>query len=316
MRMLQVNEIYKEYKTRERKGLFNSSYRTVKALDGVSFEVEKGEIFSLVGPNGAGKTTTIKIIATLLIPDKGEAYVNGYSVIKEPKKVRENLGIVLYANKGFYSRLTGIENLVYYGRLYGMSKQEALRRAKELVDSVSLGKDAYRTVDEYSLGMMAKLSIAKCLINDAPILLFDEPTIGLDPISARKIRNLIKELAEKGKTVLLTSHNMWEVENLSNRVAIINKGKIVISGSPWEVKNKLKLKHMIEVEVLNDNPKLDLDFKIGERGFPVIKVISEKPTEDLLRIVDEIRTKGYEIGNIKIIEPSLEEAFAKVVEEK
>jgi len=314
--MIDVIDLHKEYRTKERIGFMKNSFKVVKALQGVSFEVQKGEIFSLVGPNGAGKTTTIKIIATLLIPDKGEVYVNGYNVMKEPTKVRESLGVVLYPNKGFYSRLTGIENLVYYGRLYGLSKNEALRRAKELVEIVNLGKDAYRTVDEYSLGMMAKLSIAKCLINDAPILLFDEPTIGLDPLSARKIRTLIKELAEKGKTILLTSHNMWEVENLSNRVAIINKGKIIILGSPSQVKEKLKLKHMLEIEILEENPKLDFEFKISERGYPLIRVISEKPTEDLLRIVDEIRSKGYGIGNIKIIEPSLEEAFAKVVEEK
>ncbi|MDT7891608.1 MAG: ABC transporter ATP-binding protein [Thermoproteota archaeon] len=313
MKIVEVIDLYKEYKVKVREGFFKSKIKNVKALNGVSFHINKGEIFSLVGPNGAGKTTTIRIVATLLLPDKGEAFVNGYSILKEPSKVRENLGIVLYPNKGFYSRLTGIENLVYYGRLYGLSKKEALKRAKELVELVNLGNDAYRTVDEYSLGMMAKLSIAKCLINDAPILLFDEPTIGLDPLSARKIRSLIKELALKGKTILLTSHNMWEVENLSDRVAMINKGKIILIGSPTEVKQKLKLKYMIEVEILAEDAKFD-NTSIGERGYPVVKLTSEKPTEDLLKVVDEIREKGYQVGYIKIIEPSLEEAFAKIVE--
>jgi len=315
MKAVEAINLCKNYKTKERKGIFKSENKIVRALDNVSFYINKGEIFSLVGPNGAGKTTTIKILSTLLLPDSGEAIVNGYDVLKQPNKVRESIGLILSPDKGFYSRLTGIENLVYYARLYGISKSEALKRAKELTELVNLGKDAYRTVDEYSLGMKAKLSIAKCLIHDPPVLFFDEPTIGLDPLSARKIRMLISDLTKHGKTVLLTSHNMWEVETLSDRVAVINKGKIVAIGSPIELKEKLGLKYIVEIEVLVNNLK-EYTTSIGERGYPVIKITTENPSETLIKIVEELRDKNYNIGYLRILEPSLEEVFAKLVEEK
>jgi ABC-type multidrug transport system, ATPase component len=310
-----ARNLVKIFKVKERKGLFKSNPKLIRALDRVSFEIYRGEIFSLVGPNGAGKTTTIKILSTLLIPDEGEAIINGYDILKNPNKVRESIGLTLSPEKGFYSRLTGIENLVYYGRLYGLSKNEALNKAKNLVELVNLGKDAYRTVDEYSLGMKAKLSIAKCLIHDPPILFLDEPTAGLDPLSARRIRLLISELTKQGKTILLTSHNMWEVETLSSRVAVINKGNIVAIGSSKELKEKLGLKYVIEVEVLNNEIK-DYETSLGERGNPVIKMITDKPNETLIKLIEELKEKGYNIGYIRIIEPSMEEVFARIVEEK
>ncbi|MFZ8850282.1 MAG: ABC transporter ATP-binding protein [Thermoproteota archaeon] len=310
-----ANNLVKTFKSKERKGLFKSNIKIIKALDKVSFKIYQGEIFSLVGPNGAGKTTTIKILSTLLIPDEGEAFVNGFDVLKQPNKVRESIGLILAPDKGFYVRLTGIENLVYYGRLYGLSKSEALKRAEKLVEIVNLGKDAYRTVDEYSLGMKAKLSIAKALIHDPPILFLDEPTVGLDPLSARRIRMLITELAKEGKTILLTSHNMWEVETLSDRVAVINKGNIVAIGSSIELKEKLGLKYIIEVEILNNEVK-EYETTLGERGNPVIKITTDKPSEKLMSLIEELKEKKYNLGYIRIIEPSMEEVFAKIVEEK
>ncbi len=317
MKIIEAINLSKTYFTKERKGLFKSSKRVVQALRDVSFFVNKGEIFSIIGPNGAGKTTTIKILSTLLLPDSGEAYVNGYNVVKEQAKVRESIGVVLYPDKGFYSRLTGIENLIYYGRLYGLSKNQAKERAMKLAELVNLERDIYRRVEEYSLGMKAKLSIAKALINDAPILFLDEPTVGLDPISARKVRELIKELSLKGKTILLTSHNMWEVENLSNRILVINKGSIVMEGSPREIKEKLRLSYSIEIEVIANNNFNILGLNqagLSVRGNPMIKIMSENPGEDLIKVLDELRSKGFEIGFVRIQEPSLEEAFIKLVE--
>lgn len=305
-------ELSKTYVSKEKIGIFSKKKRIIKALNNVSFSVFKGEIFSLVGPNGAGKTTTIKILSTLLLPDSGEAYVNGYSVTKQAGKVRESIGIMLYPDKGFYARLSGLENLIYYGRLYGLHKSEAIKRAYSLLKEVGLESDAKRRVEEYSLGMKAKLSIAKALINDPPILFLDEPTLGLDPLSARKIRSMIKELSKKGKTILLTSHNMWEVENLSDRIAVINQGSIIMSGSPREIKERLKLDYVIEVEILN--AKSSGNSLLSDRGNPLIRVHSNNPSEDLLKIIDEIRSKGEEIGYVRIIEPSLEEAFAKLIE--
>jgi len=313
MKEIIAKNLTKKFKKKVRKGIFNTEERVIHAVKGVSFEVNHGEIFGLLGPNGAGKTTTIKILCTLLIPDSGEAYIHGYNVIKEPNKVREIIGVVLAPDKGFYERLTGIENLVYYGRLYGMNKKDAYKRAEELVYLVDLGKDAYRFVEEYSLGMKAKLSIAKSLIHDPSIIILDEPTVGLDPISSRKMRALIHDLANSGKTILITSHNMWEVENLCNRVIMINKGEIVSQGTPKELKEKLNLSYFIEIEVLNADKISDYETSINEKGNLVVKIETQKPNESLIKVLDKLREKNYIIGSIKVIEPTLEEVFARVI---
>ena len=217
-------------------------------------------------------------------------------------------------DKGFYTRLTGLENLVYYGRLYGLSKGEATRKAKELLELTGLGEDGMRLFEEYSLGMRAKLSIAKALINDPEIVFLDEPTIGLDPLSARRIRNLIKDLAAGGMTVFMTSHNMWEVENLSNTVAVIKSGSIVAKGSPAELKEKLKLSYRVEVEVIAESfPDTRLPVTMGERGYPVVTVTTNRPSEDLVKVIDEMRGKGYSIGMVRVQEPSLEEVLTQVL---
>ncbi|MEM0337546.1 MAG: ATP-binding cassette domain-containing protein [Candidatus Caldarchaeum sp.] len=304
--------LVKTYETRG--GFFSQRKQVVKAVDGVSLRVRRGSVFGLVGPNGAGKTTTIKILTTLLIPDAGQAWVNGFDVVKEADRVREVIGLVLAPDKGFYPRLTGFENLVYYGRLYGFSKGEAGRRAAELLETVGLGGDGYRFYEEYSLGMKAKLSIAKALINDPETVFLDEPTIGLDPLSAKKIRALISDLARQGKTVLLTSHNMWEVETLSEEVALINKGKVAAFGTPRELKERLNLSYIVEVEIIGNSP-LDISYPVenGERGNKVIKMLSYSPSDTLVEILDELRSRDIRIGYVKVHEPSLEEVFAQVV---
>jgi ABC-type multidrug transport system, ATPase component len=313
MEEIEARNLTKTFKRKVRVNILKRIERRIYAVKKVSFKVNKGEIFGLLGPNGAGKTTTIKMICTLLVPDEGEAIVHGFSILDKPEKVRENIGVVLAPDKGFYERLSGIENLVYYGRLYGMNKKEAYKRAIELTQIVGLDKDAYRYVEEYSLGMKAKLSIAKSLIHDPPIVILDEPTVGLDPISARRIRNLILELAKSGKTILLTSHNMWEVENLCNRVILINKGEIVSQGTPRQLKEKLNLNYIVEVEVLNSEKVENYETFINDKGNAVIKIETSKPNDTLINLLDELKYKKYEIGEIKVIEPTLEEVFAKVI---
>lgn len=314
MSAIECDGLRKYYKVKVRRSFFNRIDSIIKALDGVSLGVEKGVVFSLVGPNGAGKTTMVKILSTLLIPDAGWAQVGGYDVVRQAGQVRRIIGLVLAPDKGFYTRLTGLENLVYYGRLYGLSKEEATRKAKELLELTGLGEDGMRLFEEYSLGMRAKLSIAKALINDPEIVFLDEPTIGLDPLSARRIRNLIKDLASGGMTVFMTSHNMWEVENLSNTVAVIKSGSIVAKGSPTELKERLKLSYRVEVEVITEkSPETSLPVTIGERGYPVVTVTTNKPSEDLVKVIDEMRSKGYPIGMVRVQEPSLEEVLTQVL---
>lgn len=304
----------KHFKVKVRRSFLRRSDSIIRALDGVSLRVEKGVIFSLVGPNGAGKTTMVRILSTLLIPDEGRAEVGGFDVVRQAGEVRKIIGLVLAPDKGFYTRLSGLENLVYYGRLYGLSKQEATLKARRLLELTGLGEDGVRLYEEYSLGMRAKLSIAKALINDPEIVFLDEPTIGLDPLSAKRVRTLIKDLAKSGVTVFMTSHNMWEVENLSDTVAVIKSGKIVAIGSPSELKERLRLNYRLEVEIIAEHaPDMGLPVSTGDRGYPVVSISTDKPSEDLVRLIDELRERGYVIGMVRVQEPSLEEVLARVL---
>jgi len=178
---IEARDLTKIFYSKERKGLFRRNIRRkIIAVNHINLSVFRGEIFGLLGPNGAGKTTTIKMLSTLLLPDEGEAWVNGYSIIREPNKVRENIGVSLYSDRGFYWKLTGRENLRFFAYLF------------------------------------------------------------LDPMSARKVRELILDLKKEGKTILLTTHNMEEADALCDRLAIINKGKIIALGTPSELKLMIK----------------------------------------------------------------------------
>jgi ABC-2 type transport system ATP-binding protein len=301
MSAVEAVELRKRFISYERIGLIRRRKTIVNALNGVSLNVKWGEVYGLLGPNGAGKTTTVKILSTLLIPDSGFARINGFDVVKEAKKVRGIIGLVLYPDKGFYSRLSGFENLVYFGRLYGLSRGKAEERARELLRLVNLDWAANRPYEEYSLGMRARLSIARALIHDPPVVFLDEPTIGLDPVSSRSIRDLIKGLKREGRAMLLTSHNLWEVEEVCDRVGIIGSGKVLMEGSPRDIKDRLGLRYVIEIEIEGDS-----------KG-KVIRVETTDPVTELKRIMNEIEGNGLRISRMRVNEPSLEEAYIRVV---
>jgi len=301
MNAVEAVELRKRFISYERIGLIRRRKTIVNALNGVSLNVKWGEVYGLLGPNGAGKTTTVKILSTLLIPDSGFARINGFDVVKEAKKVRGIIGLVLYPDKGFYSRLSGFENLVYFGRLYGLSRGKAEERARELLRLVNLDWAANRPYEEYSLGMRARLSIARALIHDPPVVFLDEPTIGLDPVSSRSIRDLIKGLKREGRAILLTSHNLWEVEEVCDRVGIIGSGKVLMEGSPRDIKDRLGLRYVIEIEIEGDS-----------KG-KVIRVETTDPVTELKRIMNEIEGNGLRISRMRVNEPSLEEAYIRVV---
>ncbi|MCG2863129.1 MAG: ABC transporter ATP-binding protein [Vulcanisaeta sp.] len=291
----------KRFISYERVGFLKRRRVTIEALRGVSFRVGWGEVYGLLGPNGAGKTTTVKILATLLIPDGGYALVNGYDTVKQPQAVRRSIGLVLYPDKGFYSRLSGYENLVYFGRLYGLDKRTAQARARELLEIVGLREAMDRPYEEYSLGMRARLAIARALMHDPPILILDEPTIGLDPLSAREVRELVRKLSKEGKAVLFTSHNLWEVEEVCDRVGIINNGSMVIEGSPRDIKDMLGLKYVVEVEVLVNG------------HVEVLREETLTPVHTLRKLINEAEARGLNVIRVRINEPSLEEVFVRVV---
>ncbi|MGC9530539.1 MAG: ABC transporter ATP-binding protein [Candidatus Bipolaricaulaceae bacterium] len=203
----------------------------VRAVDGISFQVERGEIFGLLGPNGAGKTTTLRMLATLLSPTAGRAEVFGHSLTADPNRVREHLGF-LATETGLYERLTPQETLRYFGLMYGLAPRQVEDRARAVLDLLGLWPLRSRRVGSLSTGERQKLSFARCLVHDPPLLILDEPTAGLDVFVARTVVELIRELAGRGKTVLLSTHQMQLAGKLCGRVGIIHQGKLVAVGTP------------------------------------------------------------------------------------
>ncbi len=286
----------------------------IVAVDGVSFCIREGEIFSLLGPNGAGKTTTIRMLSTLLKPTSGDAYIKGYSVTRESGIVRKLIGLVpqeLTAD----DELTGWDNVMILARLYGLRGKEAEERAREVLEFMGLTDAARRRVATYSGGMRRRLEIAMSLIHDPPILFMDEPTLGLDVQARRHLWDLIMELRRQGRTILLTTHYMEEAESLADRVAIIDRGKIVAEGSPEELKSRvsgdriyIKPRDPGLLEAIRSRlASLGLDASLDSEGV-VVKVYK---AEDSL--VDIVRSLGdSEIAEFRIVKPNLEEVFLEL----
>ena len=232
--VIEVHNLCREY--RKSRGVFKRTEHCIKAVDGISFTVSQGEIFGLLGQNGAGKTTIIKMLTTLLAPTSGVCKVLGCNTFGEEKKIRPRINFIFGGEMGVYRRLSAHDNLRYFSSLYLLSGKEQEQRIERILDQVELTDRADDLVETYSKGMVQRLQIARGLINDPDILFMDEPTIGLDPIGARMLRDIIRRLKDEGRTVLITTHNLLEAEELCDRMIIINKGKIVASGTPMDIK--------------------------------------------------------------------------------
>ncbi len=210
-----------------RKGFLFREVTRTDALRGIDLEVERGAIFGLLGPNGAGKTTLTKILSTLLLPTSGTAFVLGHDVVGEVEWLRPRIGLVLGGERGLYNRISGRENLRYFADLYGVPIHEREHRITDVLERVDLAEAADRRVEEYSRGMKQKLHIARGILHRPEILFLDEPTIGLDPKSARETRKLVRSLVTDGVTIFLTTHYMFEAEELCPQIAILSRGRIV-----------------------------------------------------------------------------------------
>ena len=222
------------------------NYGHLEALKGISFEVKPGEIFALIGPNGAGKTTTLRIVATLLSPSGGKVTLLGHDLKKEPEKFREKISY-LPEEAGAYKNLKGIDYLKFMARFYADTEEKAreyVERAKSISD---LGTRINEKAGTYSKGMVRKLLLGRALMTRPELAILDEPTSGLDVINALEVREIIKKFAREGISVLLSSHNMLEIEFLSDRVALIDQGVILDSGTPVELKEKYQARNLEEV---------------------------------------------------------------------
>ncbi len=303
------------------KGTLRRTKNQVVAVKDVSFEVNHGELFGLVGPNGAGKTTTIKMLTTMLIPTSGKATVLGHDIEKDVTKIRQRIGIVLGGERGLYTRVSAVDNLRYFADLYGVPVNVRDKRIKELLQLMGLWDRAHDRVETYSKGMKQRLHLARGLINDPELIFMDEPTIGLDPEIAIETRNMIKELVEKGRTILLTTHYMFEADELCKRVAIIRKGEIAALDTPSGLKKYVRDASVVEVEGFGIAETEVARFKKIPGVLSVSADLSEN--KQILRIqtpkgseiisdVQEI-LKNSRIYDIKIKEPTLEDAYLRLV---
>ncbi len=218
----------------------------VRAVDGISFEVRSGEIFGLLGPNGAGKTTALRVLAGLIRPTEGRVLVFDHDVADRPAEVRAQLGF-LAAETGLYERLTPMETLVFFGRIFGLSERQIAARCRELLETLGLWDLRHRRVGVLSVGERQKLSFARCMVHDPPLLILDEPTAGLDVFVAEAAVELILELSRTGKTVLLSTHDMHLAGRLCGRVGILHRGHLAAVGEPACLREELGADDLTEV---------------------------------------------------------------------
>jgi ABC-2 type transport system ATP-binding protein len=321
MAAIEAHGLWRTYQTST--GVFRRRALDVEAVRGVSFEVAEGELFGLLGPNGAGKTTTIKMLITLLIPTGGWARVLGLDVVKDAREVRKRIGYVFGGERGLYERLSAFDNLRYFAELYAVPAREQRARIGELLELVGLAGREKERVEGYSRGMRQRLHIARGLLHDPPVVFLDEPTIGVDPVGARELRATIAGLTDAGKTVLLTTHYMFEADELCDRIAVINKGEIVAEGTPRNLKETVADRTVVEIEAFGVSEDAIgrvrhapgvTSVSVEERDqSQVLLVQSPKGlelTQTLLGLLD-----GATIGRVAAREPTLEDAYVALVGE-
>jgi ABC-2 type transport system ATP-binding protein len=318
---IEVEELARTY--RSRTGVVRRRRKEVHALRGISFEVERGELFGLLGPNGAGKTTTIKILTTLLLPTSGSARVLGFDPAREPAPIRRRIGHVFGGDRGLYDRLSGLDNLRYFADLYRVPVREKRRRIAEMLELVGLDGRERERVETYSRGMRQRLHIARGLLHDPEILFLDEPTIGLDPVGARELRQTIARLRVAGKTILLTTHYMYEADELCQRIAVIADGLIVAHGTPAHLKSRVADRTVIEIETFG----VDDEQLARLRALPGVASVGTESREQALLLHVQSATgselvpallrelEGTTVGKVVAREPTLEDAYVELVRE-
>lgn len=253
MNIIEVNNLSRNYISKV--GIWKNKETKVEAVKGVSFTIKKGEIFGLLGPNGAGKTTIIKILTTLLAPSSGTSKVLGYDTFGMEKHIRKDINFIFGGERSLYWRLSAYDNMKYFADLYKVPRKIQKERIPNLLKLVGIEKDMHKRVETFSKGMKQRLQIARGLINNPKVLFLDEPTIGLDPSGAIVLRKIIKELANEGKTILITTHYMQEADDLCDRVGIINNGQLQELDKPNKLKDKYNVDSLEEVylKLVGDN---------------------------------------------------------------
>jgi len=291
------------------------SFGTLKAVDGISLQVQQGEIFGLLGPNGAGKTTTIQMICGLLKPDAGEIFINGQLVKPGNPAAMRKVGICTQSNI-LWEKLTCFEQLVFIGQMYHLPKRQVKHRAEELLDQLGLSEKCNQLAGQLSGGMQRRLNLAMALMNDPDLVVLDEPETGLDPQSRVMVREYIHSLARK-KTVILTTHNMDEADRLSDRVAIIDQGRLLVMDIPEALKRTLGDGDVLEMELANELPESvqeelrAVDLQVHTVNHTLILrgwILIEK----LPAVLEIFRRNGIQTGETRMRSNTLEDVFISI----
>ena len=292
------------------------NYADFSAVKGVNFTIRRGEIFSLLGPNGAGKTTTISMLSTLLQPSSGDALINGFSIKKDPMRIRHFIGVVPQ-EIALYEMLSAFENLLFWGRMYGLDGKDLKTRAQRALEQVDLTERSQDKVGTFSGGMKRRLNIAVGLLHEPQLVFMDEPTVGIDPQSRRSILETVKDLNRQGLTVLYTTHYMEEAQELSDRVGIIDHGEMIACGTQKELTQmvgehetlRLHLdENAVAQELADGLADLPEVIKASAVDHQVIVMVTEAE-DSLAPVITKAGGLGFKIRSVDIQEPNLEAVF-------
>jgi ABC-2 type transport system ATP-binding protein len=292
-------------------------FNSFTAVDGIDFQIEKGSLFGLLGPNGAGKTTTIRMLTGILKPSGGKAHVGGYDIQKNPLEAKQLMGIVPEMTNA-YVDLTPLQNLSLIGELYGIPRDERRQRAHDLLDTFDLNEKSNHRVKTLSKGLQQRVVVAMALMNDAQILFLDEPTSGLDVESTRLIRDIIVSARTRGTTILLTTHNIQEADQLCDTIAIMNQGRIVAIERPENLKRIVKSSMSVEVAFSESEvrlPEFDSVNHTEHKG-DRYKLYTDKPEDVIPQLVAFAQKNNTTIISLNTLGADLEDVFLRLTQVK
>lgn len=307
---IEISQLSKHYQSRDK--------QIVQAVDNLNLNVEAGQVFGFLGANGAGKTTTIKMICGLVKPSSGTIKVNGFDVAKQHSQSMRQIGAVLEGTRNIYWRLTALENILYFGRLKGVSGKALKERAESLLNELELWDRRNDKIRNFSRGMQQKVAIACALISNPPIVLLDEPTLGLDVKAALTVKNWIAKLAkEEEKTIILTTHQLDMAQELCQRIAIMNKGRMLTNQPTRELLDVFR-KEFYEIRVsgqLNGcKPEFEKDFTVHEEGEITLLSGAINSQDELFTTLNRLRELSFPLISVSQAEPNLEEIFINYTE--